>query len=216
MGTDNVILSAVLAPYARDSKKDTVVAPSIVVSPVNFVRYQGKDGAANPHVSCEVWAAYTCDVLLSFLRAYRPKAVMLVTWHDTVDFIAAVRRVCYLASIETGFKVDALRVWTLARAYAVEKGLVGKEERHAAKIETSLMQHIAPDQVKTGKRRNVPWTAKEHFAIDWESFSDQGTYGNAANSSAELGANLLSHLIPKAAEIIEAYFRRKSRKGSVP
>ncbi len=213
LGTDSLIVSAVLDGLPGTLLERVVVCPPLVPTPVNIVRLEGRDGRANPRISSVIWANYACDVLLAYIGAYDPDSILLVTWHDTLDFIAAIRSVSHQVRISNGMMVDALRLWILAREFALANGICGKEERHAAKIETSLVQHLMPDAVRADRRANVAWNGRDCWAVDWRNFTEQGVYGNALESDPEIGGRILDHLQRKAAELVLDYFSHSDREA---
>jgi len=210
VGTDNIILTSVLrALQGGAGLRNVLVSPMLTATPVNFVRCQGKDGELNPRLSPSIFGRYAFDVLSSFVHIYQPRSLLLVAWHDTPDFMGALRQLCNELKHETGVRNEILRVWILARRFAVSKGLVGEEERHAAKIETSLIQYLSPGLVKDEHRRNVAWTKAEHWGVDWSSFTEEGIFGNAADSSSEIGKLILDHVVSEATQLMAEFFARK-------
>ncbi len=213
LGTDTIIIETILQELPKVLQKRLVICPVCALTPINVVRCQGEDGQANLNLNTRAWIEYTFDVLMNYISQYKPRRLLMVTWHDTIDFIACVREVCFKIKAETNLKVDALRLWILAKEYALAKKLTDSMERHAAKIETSLMLAIAPDLVADIYLENIVWTSKQHMAVDWSSFTDEGIYGNAAESNAEIGREILGYLLSETEKIFSDYFSDGLRAG---
>lgn len=207
MGTDTMITRAVLEGLPETVRNALVVSPFFHAVPINFVRYEGQDGRANIRISLGDWVKHVSDVIRSYEEAFRPHSMLLVSWHDTPEFIGGLRQVCLGTRDGARRPLDALRLWVLAREYALARQLVGVEERHAAKIETSVMQVIRPDLVKVEARCNVPWRKDPHWVVDWASYTDVGIYGDASQSSAEMGREILDHVVAETTRIISEHIK---------
>ena len=206
LGTDTLIMNTILEGLHSDLQKSLIVCPVFTISPVNRVRCQGEDGQTNLRLCQEKWTEYILDMLINYVSSYKPLSLLLMTWHDTGDFIACLREICFRLKQKTGMTVDALRLWVLAKEYALGRGIVYSEERHAAKIETSLMLAIAPNLVKKDFLQNIPWQEKKYLAVDWSSFTDEGVYGNATESSSEIGWEILDFVASEAGKLVLEYF----------
>jgi creatinine amidohydrolase len=208
MGTDIYITNRFVSDIEPLLKEQNIiVSPMLQITPINIVRWLGEDGHWNPQIDVEVWVRYAHEVVRSLITSLRPKKILLLTWHDTPEFITSLRRVSLLIHQELGIRIDALRLWIIAKEIATKNGYIGPEERHAAKIETSIMQFILPDFVKPERRENCEWSRKDHYAVDWDSYTEIGIYGNAKESSAKLGKELVKDVTEKAKQAIIEYFK---------
>jgi len=206
LSTDTIITNAVLQNLSNDVHNKIVICPFFYVAPINFVRYTGEDGETNIRLSINSWVEHVFDVVKCYFEAYKARRILFVSWHDTYEFIGSLRQICYRLKEKTGMPFDALRLWIIAKEYALKNNIVGLEERHAAKIETSIIQLLEPNLVKKDLRQNIPWKQNSYLAVDWTSFTHVGIYGNAVESSAEIGQKIFNFLVSESTRIILDYF----------
>ena len=82
---------------------------------------------------------------------------------------------------------------------------------HADEIETSIMLHVAPDQVRMDQARAEYPQYPADFDVApmrWDSVSDSGVFGDPSAATAEKGAAVLDHVIGEARRLINAWLRR--------
>jgi creatinine amidohydrolase len=146
-------------------------------------------------------------VLRDLLRAIEPhgaRKCVIVNGHGGNDFKPMLREL----QPTTGLHLSLVNWWTIldARQYFDEPG------DHAGALETSVMQHLAPHQVRSlreagpGAARRFRVTAlREGWAWaqrDWPRVTDDTGVGNPAGASAASGARFVAD----AAEKLAGYF----------
>lgn len=146
-------------------------------------------------------------VLRDLVRAIEPhgaRKLVIVNGHGGNDFKPLIRELQPV----TGLFLSLVNWWTIldARRYFAEPG------DHAGALETSVMQHLAPGQVRPldeagpgAARRFRVAALREGWAWaqrDWPSVTADTGVGNPAGASAEAGARFVAD----AAETLADYF----------
>ena len=206
ISTDTKILNYYLSYIDKYYIDRLFIAPIIHYTPINFVRFQGRDGSLNLQIDLNVFQNYLYDIIKNFIEIYIPKKILLITWHDTPDFLGALRVVLNNIWKYKKVKIDVLRLWILAKEYAIKKNIVDSFERHAAIIETSFMELISPELVHKNKCKNVKWKRKTYFVVDWDSYTEEGIYGYSKKSSIKLAKEIFESTKETTKQIIKEYF----------
>jgi creatinine amidohydrolase len=209
MGTDSIILNSLLSNLSFKIHSQILLSPFIDFTPINVVRTRGEDGLLNIKIDTIKWNLCIEDIVFNMINCYKPKDVLLVTWHDTFDFISALRTICFRIKEKTNYLIDALRIWDIALDYSKRKKMVDSKERHAAFIETSIMMYLKPDLVKTELITIGDWAKKSYLAVDWNSFNEIGIYGNASNSSKEYGEEIFLYTLSQLEKYLFDFFYQK-------
>ncbi len=82
---------------------------------------------------------------------------------------------------------------------------------HADEIETSIMLHVAPDEVRMERARPEYPRYPPDFdsaPVRWDSVSDSGVFGDPTAATAEKGAVVLDHVVGEAERLIRGWLRR--------
>lgn len=82
---------------------------------------------------------------------------------------------------------------------------------HADEIETSIMLHVAADQVRMERAQaEYPQYPADFDAapVRWDSVSDSGVFGDPTAATAEKGAAVLDHVVSEAERLIHSWLRR--------
>ena len=83
------------------------------------------------------------------------------------------------------------------------------DDLHAGELETSLMMHLAPDQVGDERPDYVPDVGPEYFDyVPMKEFCPDGVWGHASLATAEKGEQLLASMVARTSEVVEAAFAR--------
>jgi len=205
IGTDKIILKEVIRKLIEKSEIKIIVAPFINYSPVNYLRTLSEKDS-NIRLDSVAWSGYIENVIIEMKRVYKPKKIMLLTWHDTYDFVAAIRNVCFSIHEKNFDRIDLLRVWCVAYDYANKNKMIGREERHAAFIETSLIKYIRPQSFFDNGVVKGSCKMDKYYAIDWNSQNCSGVCGDFSKSNALDGEKLLINIVDIVNCSIVKYF----------
>ncbi|AWT60551.1 MAG: Putative mycofactocin system creatinine amidohydrolase family protein MftE [Candidatus Moanabacter tarae] len=83
------------------------------------------------------------------------------------------------------------------------------DEMHAGDLETSLMLHLTPDEVRAGAINHVPDVSPEFFDYaPMKKYCPDGVWGRAAQATAEKGRQALQIMIDETVSHIEATCKR--------
>ncbi len=80
-----------------------------------------------------------------------------------------------------------------------------REEMHAGDLETSLMMHLTPDEVRPGGVDHVPDLSPEFFDYaTMKKYCPDGVWGRAAQATTEKGRQALEIMVDETVKHIEA------------
>jgi creatinine amidohydrolase len=86
------------------------------------------------------------------------------------------------------------------------------DEIHAGEVETSIMLHLAADQVKGSGEDHVPSLTKEYLDyVPFEKISTTGVWGRPSLASAEKGAKAFDAAVQATVKYIEDSFMKIDR-----
>lgn len=210
IGTDGLIISAIARGVAERLEMPTFLLP---VWPL---------GASGPHfgqpgaVSLEhdtLWAVVR-DVVGS-LFAHSIHKVVVINNHGSPkttttmplgNFIVktAVRQLNY----ETpGLKTIWVQPFAAARAAFFEIFVSAGEDVHAGEVETSILQHLAPDLVHSADASAVPQQPPAYLDfVPFRQISPSGVWGRASQASAGKGRRALEAAVIATVDYIERTF----------
>jgi creatinine amidohydrolase len=200
LGTDVFTARAVANEGADRYDGEVVVGPTIPVG----VAEEHRHFAGTLWVSEDTFRAYVRETIES-LASHGWDRVICVNGHGgNVD---ALREVCG----------DVTRA---GDAYAVPFtwfDAVDGEMGHGGVLETSLLMHVAPGQVREdelddaaagGADRWGEWVEGVNLAYDSREFSENGVVGDPSDASAERGAELLASASESLATLIDRVAER--------
>ena len=109
------------------------------------------------------------------------------------------------------------RMEALGEVLGIVEG--GPGDVHAGEYETSLMMHLAPEQVGDERVDHVPDVGEDYFDYTpMKEFCPEGVWGRSSLATAEKGKKLLPVLIEQTAASVERTFERlgvKTRRAVV-
>ncbi len=108
-------------------------------------------------------------------------------------------------------KVILVQPW-LDAAESIHRILASaREEQHAGELETSVMMHLAPEQVGDTRIDHVPDVGPEYFDYaPMKEFCPDGIWGRPSLATEEKGRQVLAAMIEATVSRVEETFKRLS------
>lgn len=200
LGTDVTAAGAVARAGADVTDVPVVVAPAIPVG----VAAEHRHFPGTLWVSADTFRAYVRETVES-LAGHGWDRVVVVNGHG--GNVPALRELCG----------DVTRA---GDAYAVPFtwfDAVDDEMGHGGPLETSLLMHVAPEQIREDELADAAagatdrwgeWVEGVNLAYDTREFSENGVVGDPGEASAERGAALLEEASGALATLIERVAER--------
>ena len=208
LGTDVFTARAVARTAVARSSADVVVGPAIPVG----IAAEHQHFSGSLWVSEDTFRAYVRETCES-LAAHGWDRIVLVNGHGgNVD---ALRELCgQLTRERTAYAVSF--TWFDAVDPA-ELGEPELEMGHGGPLETSLLQHLDEEHIRTDRLEAAAagaadrwgeWQSGVNLAYDTAEFSENGVVGDPSAGSAELGAKLLDAATEQLTELLAVVEQR--------
>ncbi|WP_313691538.1 creatininase family protein [Halorarum halobium] len=205
LGTDSLTAEAVAAAATEQPGDDVVVAPPVHVGVAE--EHRAFDGTL--WVSPDTFRAYVRETVES-LAHHGIDRVVLVNGHGgNVEALAEVAR--------RASRDGTTDAYAVAFTWFEAVGEHASEMGHGGKLETAMLQHVAPELVREdrvdaarngGSDRWGEWVRGVNLAHDSDEFSDNGVVGDPGAGDAELGEELLDRASDALVEVLAAVRER--------
>lgn len=163
-------------------------------------------------VTHETLKTLTRDVCYSLINQGFTRIAILNFHAGNIALKVAVRQVNW-AQVEG--KVVLMQPWMDASSRISKILESTQEELHAGEMETSIMMHIAPDQVGNERIDHVPDLNASAFDLSpMKDYAPDGVWGRPSLATAEKGRMVIEEMVDTTVEYLQKTFERLGLRSS--
>ena len=214
LGTDRLTAEAIASAGAQRADQEVVVTPTIPIG----VAEEHRQFTGTLWVREETFRNYVRETITS-LASHGWNRVIVVNGHG--GNVSALRELCgRITRDEIAYAVpftwfDSVDIEATAERAAIDPESIAMG--HGGAVETSLLQHLHPDLVETGRFEEADdgaadrwgdWQSSVNLAFDTAEFSENGVVGTPSDSTPELGKQLFESAVDSLVELLETVEQR--------